>query len=516
MIVNYISTLKELAMSNWFVAHKEGLRQIADRLVERRGFGIVGGELYQNVMDTNATECRITINKLPNRPVCELSVTDNDPTGFTDLAHAWTVFAPSLKKTDPTKAGRFNLGEKMVLAFCKEAKISTTKGTVVFNSEGRQDYPRRKRECGTEFWAIIDCTQDRYEQFMDYMNKLIVRPGLELYVNDKKITSRKYFHSFSAKVPTEIAGDDGVLRKSVRLCEIEIYEALDGEVPSLYEMGIPVVDTGDKWHYNIKQKVPLNVDRDNVTPAFLREVRTIVFNEMHTKITNEDTTATWVNEASDDGRCSSDAAETFRIKKYGNKSVAFDPTNPEANAEAVSHGYTVIPSRGLSSGQRENLYKAGTLKTSSTAFPTAGKGAYSDDPNAKPVDFIPESEWTDGMKKIYDYTNGVALRILGKEINVRFVKVSNFAHGRWLACYGRGHVLGDSEFHYNIFTLGKKWFDSGATIKVDSLILHELAHEYESNHLSKEYYDACTDLGAKLKKAALKEPEWFNQFSPVE
>ena len=52
-------------MSNWFVAHKEGLRQIADRLVERRGFGIVGGELYQNVMDTNATECRITINKMP-------------------------------------------------------------------------------------------------------------------------------------------------------------------------------------------------------------------------------------------------------------------------------------------------------------------------------------------------------------------------------------------------------------------------------------------------------------------
>ena len=48
IVVNLISTLKELAMSNWFVAHKEGLRQIADRLVERRGFGIVGGELYQN------------------------------------------------------------------------------------------------------------------------------------------------------------------------------------------------------------------------------------------------------------------------------------------------------------------------------------------------------------------------------------------------------------------------------------------------------------------------------------
>ena len=66
-------------MSDWFIANKDGLRQIAERLVERRGFGIIGGELYQNVMDTDATECIMTIEKLPNRPVAELTVTDNDP-----------------------------------------------------------------------------------------------------------------------------------------------------------------------------------------------------------------------------------------------------------------------------------------------------------------------------------------------------------------------------------------------------------------------------------------------------
>ena len=26
----------------------------------------------------------------------------------------------------------------------------------------------------------------------------------------------------------------------------------------LYELGIPVVETGDKWHYSVRQKVPLN------------------------------------------------------------------------------------------------------------------------------------------------------------------------------------------------------------------------------------------------------------------
>src|SRR5687768_5223695 len=112
-------------MSRWFEADKAGLRQIAERLVERRGFGIIGAELYQNVMDTNATVCEITLEKTNTRGWYTLLCEDNDPVGFADLTHAYTVFAPSLKKRDPEKAGRFNLGEKMVLAFCREARIET-------------------------------------------------------------------------------------------------------------------------------------------------------------------------------------------------------------------------------------------------------------------------------------------------------------------------------------------------------------------------------------------------------
>jgi hypothetical protein len=32
-------------------------------------------------------------------------------------------------------------------------------------------------------------------------------------------------------------------------------------------MGIPVVETGDRWHVDVAQKVPLNFDRDNLPPA---------------------------------------------------------------------------------------------------------------------------------------------------------------------------------------------------------------------------------------------------------
>ena len=495
-------------MSDWFSANKDGLRQVNERLVERRGFGMIAGELYQNVADTAASFCRMTVEKIPGKPRVIITVEDDGP-GFRDLTHAWTMFAPSEKKSDPTKAGSFNLGEKVVLSFAYEAQIQTTTGTVLFDDKGRHEYPRRKRESGTIFTAELACNAERYDQMMQYLRQIIVRPGLNLSVNGEVIPPRTPIHTFVSSLQTEI-GDD--LRKSIRQTEVHIYEPSGDEIPMLYELGIPVVETDDRWHYNILQKVPLNSDRDNVTPAYLRAVRVAVFNEMHNRISEDDTTSTWVKEATSDPNCSDNAAETLRVKQYGEKSLAFDPTNPEANAEAVSHGFVLIPPRGLSSGQRENLKRAGTLQSSSAAFPTAGKGAYSDNPNADPVKIIGEDKWTEGMKLVREYTIQLAKKLMGVNVNVMFVHCDKFGLGkRWAACYGRG--LGASSFHYNIFTLGYKWFDLGVTQAVDELIIHEFGHEYESNHLSEKYYDALCELGAKLKKEVMKDPSWFESFS---
>lgn len=495
-------------MSDWFIADKDGLRQVHERLVNRRGFGLIGGELYQNSSDADATVCKMTIDKVPGKPRVMITVED-DGHGFHNLTHAWTMFAPSEKKSDPTKAGRFNLGEKVVLSFAHQAIIETTTGTVVFNETGRHEHPRKKRASGTVLTAELACNSERYMQLLAYMRTIIVRDGLKLIVNDEEMPHRTPIHVFKCPLQTEIGEN---LDKSVRITEVQVYEASGDETAMLYELGIPVVETGDRWHYSVQQKVPLNSERDNVTPAFLRSVRVAVFNEMHSRISDEDTTATWVEEASSDPKCSDAAAETMRVKKYGEKSVAADPSNPEANNEAAAHGYTVIPSRGLTTGQRDNLKRAGTLMTSSTAFPTAGKGVYSNDPNAEPVTVIPYEKWSHGMKRIHDYVNGLGHKLMGISVNVLFVHADKFGGGkRWSACYGRGHVK-QGEFHFNIFVLGYKWFDNGVTEAVDQLIIHEFGHQYESNHLSEEYYDALCMLGARLKAEVLKDPEWFKKF----
>jgi hypothetical protein len=59
-----------------------------------------------------------------------LVVQDDAPEGFRDLTHAFTLFAESAKKTNPEQRGRFNLGEKLVLAMCDEVTIRTTKAAV--------------------------------------------------------------------------------------------------------------------------------------------------------------------------------------------------------------------------------------------------------------------------------------------------------------------------------------------------------------------------------------------------
>jgi len=123
------------ANMGWFDVDKEGLAKI----MERRGgktFAIF--ELIQNGWDQNVMRVDVSLTPVDGRPAAMLVVEDDDPEGFADLSHAFTLFAESVKKSDPSKRGRFNLGEKLVLACCNLATITTTTGAVEFASTGRR------------------------------------------------------------------------------------------------------------------------------------------------------------------------------------------------------------------------------------------------------------------------------------------------------------------------------------------------------------------------------------------
>jgi len=484
-------------MSEWFSVDRAGLGKQA----EEHSKGRLIGELVQNALDEQGvTQIVVTLALVPGRPLADLTVEDDSPEGFRDLSHAYTLFAESYKRGNPEQRGQFNLGEKMVLAVCESAGISTTKGTVVFDpAEGRIEKPRQKRERGSVFQGRIRMTREEYPEVCDYLRGLLLPENVVVTFNGDPLMPRKPLRTFETSLETLVADDQGVMRPRQRKTQVGIFEALPGEVPSLYEMGLPVVETGDKWHVSVHQKVPLNRDRDNVRPAFLQTVRVAALNAAFDLLTtDEEATAAWCKLAGADPRCSDDAIKHLIRLRFGEKVAAPDPSDVEAMKRFTSQGGVIVG--GLSKGEWANVRRSGAVPPAGQVCPTAKP--YSLDPSAKPVDVIPEDQWTDGMKNVAGYALFLAKELMDAAITVSVVRTTN----NFAACYGSRRL------DLNLFRLGHKWFEKGASEEVDALLIHEFGHEYSGDHLSSDYHEALCKLGAGLKKLALEKSEAVRSF----
>ena len=131
-------------------------------------------------------------------------------------------------------------------------------------------------------------------------------------------------------------------------------------------MGIPMVETGDKWHDDIGQNVPLSLDRENVPPGFLRQMRMAMFSRMHDQIGVDDVNNEWAGLAVASPDCAAEAVQRYLGCRFGQKRVRFDPSDPEANKMAVSQGYTVVHGGMMSAAAWQNARSA-------RAFPPAGQ-----------------------------------------------------------------------------------------------------------------------------------------------
>jgi len=480
--------------ASWLSVDLDGLEQV----LRRRGdFAWLLHELLQNVYDTAATKASVDVEPVPGRPLVRVSVVDDDPDGFRDLTHAYTLYAPSEKKAKPTSRGRYNMGEKLVLSFCEAAEVQSTTGTVVFRPDGTRGRGKKLRDVGTEFFGILRLTREEVEIMLEGTKLLL--PPIPTTVNGKLLDVRTPDHVFEHTLPTEIADDEGNLRRTSRQTTVRVYKLRDGEIGRLYEMGIPVVETGDPWTVEIMQKVPLNMDRDNVTPAYLREVRVAVINATYQHMKPADAASTAAKEALADKRLDVAAIDTILTHVHGEKRATADPRDPESISTAVAHGHAVLRGGEYTKEQWDNIKRAGTAPVSSVLFPTPKP--YSDDPSAIPARFIPEDEWTSGMRGIAEYAADCGWRLLRRAIRVHFEK------GRMTSSWAANYSPGELIFNYD--RLGKKWFEDGPREVVNDLLIHEYGHQYSGNHLSAEYYEAVTMLGAKLVDIALGDPGFF-------
>lgn len=473
--------------TNWMEVDREGLAQV----VADRPKSFLLFELIQNALDEQVTKVDVHVTK-EGKGKHRIVVADDSPDGYQDIRHAWTLFAPSKKKADATLRGRFNVGCKMVLALADFASVVSTKAAVEFTAKDGRRETKDRTERGTVFTGVFNMTVAEAAEACDEIEALLPPHGVTVTIHSAggtvDVPYRTPVKVANDTLPTVRADDEGILRKTRRKADIELHEVQDGEKAHLFEMGIPVVelDGQDPFHINVQQRVPLNTDRDNVTPAYLRTLRVVVLNAAHDCLDKDQAEAVWATEASEDERATSEAVNTVLDHRFGEKRVAYDLSDPEANMLAVSKGYTVVAGGSLTKGQWANAKAGEGLLPAGRVTPSPRVLA-----SAEGVKAIPEAEWGDDMKDVARVAGKLASDLdVHPHVSVTWYDDAglDFA-GAW---GGGGRLsLNRRALRHSLAQYRK---GNGAAIV--ELLIHEFAHEREGNHLDERYHDELSRLGA--------------------
>jgi hypothetical protein len=479
-------------MPSWLEVDVDGLR----KTLSRKGKVWALHELIQNSWDAEATRVDVTLTR-PKNGTSTLTCIDDAPGGFANLTHAHTLFAESDKKNKATKRGRFSAGDKYVLALMRQATVTSTTGQIVFQSNGqRKTHDEKRTEVGSEFKGVLNMTDEDYDDMMSKVFAIIPPANIPTFINGQQVAFRKPVHTFKVKLPTELADDAGILRSRKRETIVNLYAAQDGEKATLYEMGIPVVpvDENLRWHVDIGQKVPLNIERDNVTPSYLRDVYNAVLAEKVNELSEEEASAAWITTAMESPKASKETLQGVITKRFGSGAVRRDYSDKGSNREAQSQDRKVVERAAFPKAVWENLNKQELL-------PKAGDVCPTDFACLVPTESFPPNRWTPAMKAYTDFLTQMAPILIDHTVTVEYIKDSRVEF-RGCTRWKKGSFILEINLEYHDVTdwLGNVY-----------LMLHEFAHhKVQSNdHLWKVFYYTVNVLGAKLVKLAVQQPALF-------
>ena len=164
----------------------------------------------------------MVVASAPGSPDATRLVVEDDGKGFRRIEDAYTLLGPTEKRSDPTKRGRFNLGEKELVSIAIEAKVTTVGRTVEFPPEGGRRLRSNGRERGTRISALMPWDARQRAALVEELRTF--RPArCALFVNGTEIPRRLPLAVRRAKLPTVIQDSPGEpLRRSTRTTDIDI------------------------------------------------------------------------------------------------------------------------------------------------------------------------------------------------------------------------------------------------------------------------------------------------------
>lgn len=463
---------------NWFEIDKEGLKQLQAGKPKH----YLMRELIQNAWDENVEEVRIQSVYNNSTKVATISVEDDNEHGFKDLKDSYTLYKETDKRKDPEKRGRFNLGEKQAFSICEKAEVTTTSGTVIFDETGRRE-TSNKRDVGSKIIVWVKMNKDEYDEMLNTIKLYLVPKHIQFFVNSERMTSITPLKSFTASLTTEIS-DGAVLRQTVRKTVINLFKT---EKTYIYEMGIPICEIECEYSIDVQQKIPLGVDRETISQAYLRDVFSEVLNNTFDDLNENNSSQVWIREAMGDERITHDAVETILTKRFGEQFCVADNFDPNSIDEAISHGYRVIRGTELSSQEWSTIKRFELMPSSSSLFGTNFIHTQEVQPDTNQI-------------KVANYAKRIAKRLLNINLTVKFVKERDMVTAQF----------GSNELTFNIVKLGRRFFEKPVSVETTDLILHELGH-YAGNHTEHAYHDLITKMAGQLVMLALEEPGFFKE-----
>ena len=360
--------LQAPAPTGRFAVSESGMRELNSG---RQPWDLVK-ELIQNAWDEApfATECRVTVETQPDGDTTMVTVQDNGP-GFNDIADAYTPMGHTRKRLDPTKRGRFNIGEKNVISVALEARVETVGHTVTFPRPGSREVKDNARTKGTVVWVLMPWDTRQSDELVAMLQRFRPPINCRLFVNDCEVSPRPAIAIRSAALQTVAQNAPGEpVRTTQRSTEIHFIEPHHAITERwLYEMGIPVQTIECPWDVDVMQKVPMGQERNTVSEAYLNRIYAEALNERHKTLKSDEFTFEWVKRAFNHPQINDEAIQSIRIGRYGTNTV-FASLDPEADRRAKEAGYEVINHGDLSGKERESFRKNAGVKDADEVFPT--------------------------------------------------------------------------------------------------------------------------------------------------
>jgi len=209
-------------------------------------------ELVSNALDEDITFCDVILEHV-DQQTYRIRVEDDSTEGFRNLDESYTLYADSYKAGILDKRGRFNVGEKIAIVLCDEAKIESTTGTRIF-SDKQVKRSSKKRDKGTVFEGTMRCTRAQYEDACQQVVKIIPPPEIKLTFNGHRVRRPRQVALVSATLPTVGVNDDGDLYKTSAKTDVVIYEPSEGASGAIYELGVPVVSVDHPFIMDVRKK----------------------------------------------------------------------------------------------------------------------------------------------------------------------------------------------------------------------------------------------------------------------